>query len=313
MTFIGWAQILIFCVLVIATVRPLGGFMTRVFAGERTFLSPVLGPIERGFYRLAGVDPNTEQHWTTYAVAMLLFNLAGMLLLYAILQAAGPAAAQSAGLRRGRAGPRLQHGGELHHQHQLAELRRREHALLSDPDGRADGPEFRLGRDRHRARHRAGARLRAPLDQLHRQFLGRSHALHALRPAADLDRASRSSWSGRACRRTSRPMSTRRRSKAGSRRSRRVRSRARSPSRCSAPTAAASSTPMRRIPTRTRRRSPTWSRCGRSSRSARPSPTPSAAWSATSARAGRSSPRWASCSSPASSSPIGPRRPATRS
>ena len=45
--------------------------MTRVFAGERTLLSPVLGPIERGFYKLAGVNPNAEQHWTTYAVAML--------------------------------------------------------------------------------------------------------------------------------------------------------------------------------------------------------------------------------------------------
>ena len=89
MTFIGWVQILIFCVLVVATVRPLGGFMARVFAGERTFLSPVLGPIERGFYRLAGVRADTEQHWTTYAVAMLLFNLAGMLLLYALLRLQG--------------------------------------------------------------------------------------------------------------------------------------------------------------------------------------------------------------------------------
>ncbi len=63
--------------------------MTRVFAGERTLLSPLLAPVERGFYRLAGVDPKVEQHWLTYAVAMLLFNLAGLLLLYALQRLQG--------------------------------------------------------------------------------------------------------------------------------------------------------------------------------------------------------------------------------
>ena len=58
--------------------------MTRVFSGERTILSPLLGPVERGIYALAGVNPRQEQHWTTYAVAMLLFNLAGLALLYAL-------------------------------------------------------------------------------------------------------------------------------------------------------------------------------------------------------------------------------------
>jgi K+-transporting ATPase ATPase A chain len=58
--------------------------MTCVFAGERTFLSPILGPVERGLYHLAGVDARVEQHWTIYALAMLLFNLAGFVLLYAL-------------------------------------------------------------------------------------------------------------------------------------------------------------------------------------------------------------------------------------
>jgi potassium-transporting ATPase potassium-binding subunit len=89
MTLAGWAQILIFCALVLITVRPLGGYMALVFAGERTFLSPVLGPLERSFYRVAGVRPDAEQHWTTYVVAMLLFNLVGMLLLYALLRLQG--------------------------------------------------------------------------------------------------------------------------------------------------------------------------------------------------------------------------------
>jgi potassium-transporting ATPase potassium-binding subunit len=86
MTFDGWIQIALFCVVVTLLVKPLGGYMTRVFAGEQTFLSPVLGPIERGFYRLSGVDERTEQNWLTYAVAMLLFNLAGFLSLYALMR-----------------------------------------------------------------------------------------------------------------------------------------------------------------------------------------------------------------------------------
>ncbi len=92
MTVNGWIQILVFIALVVAVTRPLGGFMTRVFTGERTLLSPVVGPVERCLYRLAGVDERTEQHWVSYAVSMLLFSAAGMLLLYALqrLQAVLP-------------------------------------------------------------------------------------------------------------------------------------------------------------------------------------------------------------------------------
>ena len=89
MTVNGWIQILVFAALVAAAARPLGGLMTRVFTGERTWLSPVLRPAERGLYRLAGVDEKAEQHWETYAVSMLLFNLAGMLLLYAMQRVQG--------------------------------------------------------------------------------------------------------------------------------------------------------------------------------------------------------------------------------
>ncbi|KAB2689769.1 potassium-transporting ATPase subunit KdpA [Brucella tritici] len=85
MTLNGWIQILVFCGIIILLVKPLGGYMTRVFSGERTFLSPVLVPVERGLYRLAGTNEREEQHWMTYTVSLLLFNLAGFLLLY-ILQ-----------------------------------------------------------------------------------------------------------------------------------------------------------------------------------------------------------------------------------
>jgi len=89
MTFNGWLQIALYCAIVTLLVKPLGFYMTRVFTGERTFLSPVLGPIERCVYWLGGVDAKREQNWVTYAVAMLLFSLAGFLLLYAMMRLQG--------------------------------------------------------------------------------------------------------------------------------------------------------------------------------------------------------------------------------
>ncbi len=86
MTFIGWIQIALFCAVVVALVRPLGGYMTRVFNGERTFLSPVLRPVEAALYWAAGVDPRREQHWVTYTVAMLFFHIGGFAILYALLR-----------------------------------------------------------------------------------------------------------------------------------------------------------------------------------------------------------------------------------
>src|SRR5246500_4368000 len=84
MTIIGWVQIALFSVIVILIARPFGGYMTRVFAGERTFLTPLLRPVERAVYWCCGVDEKEEQHWLTYAVAMLFFSVAGFLTLYAL-------------------------------------------------------------------------------------------------------------------------------------------------------------------------------------------------------------------------------------
>src|SRR3954447_14173871 len=86
MTVIGWIQILLFCAVVAALVVPLGGYMTRVFNGERTFLSPVLRPVEAGLYWIGGGGETREQHWVTYTVAMLFFHIAGFLILYALMR-----------------------------------------------------------------------------------------------------------------------------------------------------------------------------------------------------------------------------------
>jgi potassium-transporting ATPase potassium-binding subunit len=89
MTSNGWIQIALFSVIIIALTRPLGGYMTRVFNGERTFLHPVLHPIERAIYWCCGVDEQQEQHWLTYAVAMLLFSLVGVITLYGLQRLQG--------------------------------------------------------------------------------------------------------------------------------------------------------------------------------------------------------------------------------
>jgi potassium-transporting ATPase potassium-binding subunit len=89
MTINGWIQIAIYCAIVLVLVQPLGAYMTKVFNGEPTFLSPILRPVEVALYRLCGVEENREQHWLTYTNAMLLFHVGGFIILYALLRLQG--------------------------------------------------------------------------------------------------------------------------------------------------------------------------------------------------------------------------------
>jgi potassium-transporting ATPase potassium-binding subunit len=86
MTVIGWIQILLYCAIIVALVKLLGWYMTRVFNGERTFLSPVLQPVEAALYWVGGVDERREQHWLTYTISMLLFHVGGFLILYGLMR-----------------------------------------------------------------------------------------------------------------------------------------------------------------------------------------------------------------------------------
>src|SRR5271170_3192484 len=86
MTPIGWIEIALYCAVVVVLVRPLGWYMTRVFDGERTFLSPVLRPVEVALYWAGGIVERREQHWLSYTVAMLLFHIGGFLILYVLLR-----------------------------------------------------------------------------------------------------------------------------------------------------------------------------------------------------------------------------------
>src|SRR5262245_39115316 len=84
MTANGWLQILFFLLLILAVTPLLGGFMARVFARQKTFLDPVMRPIERLIYTLTGVDESREMRWTEYAIGVLMFSVVSLLVLYAM-------------------------------------------------------------------------------------------------------------------------------------------------------------------------------------------------------------------------------------
>jgi len=89
MTLIGWLEILLYCAIIVALVKPLGGYMTRVFNGERTILSHILQPVEAALYRVGGLDERREQDWLTYTVAMLFFHIGGFLILFVLMRLQG--------------------------------------------------------------------------------------------------------------------------------------------------------------------------------------------------------------------------------
>lgn len=85
MTVNGWLQILVYFAILFILVKPLGAYMARIFQGERTFLTKIISPIERFFYRVSGIKADEEMNWKTYTVAMLIFSLFGIVFLF-ILQ-----------------------------------------------------------------------------------------------------------------------------------------------------------------------------------------------------------------------------------
>jgi K+-transporting ATPase ATPase A chain len=86
MTALGWFQILLYCAIILAITPVLGAYMTRVFSGEPTFLTPVLRPVELAIYKIAGINERQEQHAVTYTVGMLLFHLGGLFIIYALMR-----------------------------------------------------------------------------------------------------------------------------------------------------------------------------------------------------------------------------------
>src|ERR1043166_7677019 len=89
MTVQGWFLIVLFTALIVAVAKPMGMWLFALYEGRRTPFHAVLGPVERGFYKLAGIDPAAEQGWRRYAVHMLAFQIATLLFTYAILRLQG--------------------------------------------------------------------------------------------------------------------------------------------------------------------------------------------------------------------------------
>ena len=89
MNIFSWVQLIFYMVVLLALARPLGSFMARVYQGEKTFLDPVFGPVERLLYRLAGVHADEEMNWKVYAIALMVFNVLGLLVVYALQRLQG--------------------------------------------------------------------------------------------------------------------------------------------------------------------------------------------------------------------------------
>jgi K+-transporting ATPase ATPase A chain len=89
MNIYSWLQLIVYMIVLMALSKPLGSFMAKVYQGDHTFLDPVMRPIERLVYRLSGVDPAREMDWKVYAIAMMLFNGLGILLVYLLQRVQG--------------------------------------------------------------------------------------------------------------------------------------------------------------------------------------------------------------------------------
>ena len=307
MSIAGWLQIVLVLALVVAAAIPLGELHHSCARGGQDVPDARRRAGRARLLPLAGVDATQRAELARLYDGDARLHVVGLPVALRVAASAEFPAAQPAGLRSGRPGSRLQHLDQLRHQHELAELRRRDDDEPSHADARPHRAQFPVGRDRPRDGLRAGARLRALGGADHRQFLGRYDA----RRRSMCCCRCRSSWRSRssrsACRRRCSARSTRPRSKAPSRRSRSGRWPARRRSRSSAPMAAASSTPIPRIPSRIRTPGRTSSRSGRmllvpvATRA-----SPSAACDRRSAPGpGDSCRPWASCSSPASPSSTG--------
>ena len=139
MSWQGIAQIVVVLAALLVCAKPLGLYMARVFDEERLVLDKPLGWLERLVYRLSGVPLETEKRemaWTTYAGAMLLFNVAGIAVVYADAARPGASSAEPSGDGGADAGPLVEHRRQLRDQHRLAELRRRDDDELLHADGR---------------------------------------------------------------------------------------------------------------------------------------------------------------------------------
>ena len=171
--------------MLLALAKPLGWYMARVYEGQACGLDRVVGPLERLIYRLCGVRQTEEMDWKTYGIAMLLFNAMGLVAVYAIAATPRIPAAESSGVGSRHDRSCLQHRCELRDQYELAGLRRRNDAELSDSDAWTHRAEFCVRRNRDGDPGRVDQGLGATERHDHRQLLDGPHPQHPVHsPAA---------------------------------------------------------------------------------------------------------------------------------
>ena len=181
----GIFQIFLFTAVVIALAKPMGAFMAKVFAGERTWLHRIFRPVETAIYKICGIDETAEQHWTRYAGSVLAFSAVSLLFTYLILRLQQWFPWNPAGLAN--VGEHLSWNTAV--------------SFTSNTNWQSYSPEqtmsylsemialathnFFSAAARNRRGHRRCPRILAPLHQDSRQLLGGFHPLHAVHPAAD--------------------------------------------------------------------------------------------------------------------------------
>jgi hypothetical protein len=181
----GLAQISVFALFIGLLARPLGGYLARVYSGERTLLQPLLGPLERGLYRLAGVDPAVEQKWSEYAVTVLLFNAIGIGATYLLLRGQELLTLNPQGF------PGLSPDLAFDTAIVSSQIRAGNPIWAKPPfpisaDDRDYGSELSVRSGRDGRCYGVHPRLCPPHHRRDRQFLGGPHARHALCAASDL-------------------------------------------------------------------------------------------------------------------------------
>ena len=181
----GIAQIVFYLVVLTILTPPLGAFIARVYEGKRIpGLSTVLGPVERGTYRLLRIDPEREQNWKGYAGSVLVFSAVGFVLLYLILRLQGHLPLNPPDLPGMSWSLAFNTSASFITNTNWQFYGGRVDAVLPEPDAGAHGAELHLGRRGHGRAGRGHPRLRPAGHRGARQLLGRPGAHHALRPAA---------------------------------------------------------------------------------------------------------------------------------
>ena len=144
MNIYSWIQIVFYMTVLLLLAKPLGAYMAKVYQGERVFLDHVLGPVERFIYRLSSIDSHVEMDWKIYAVAMLTFNLLGLITVYLLQRLQGMLPLNPQATWRSDTRLFMEYRSQLCVQYQLAGLWRRNNDELSHTNAWYDRAELRL-------------------------------------------------------------------------------------------------------------------------------------------------------------------------